>query len=255
MHELGAGLEVEVKVKSAWYSPRVQQEINVARWGHFGQPVLLFPTAGGDCEEAERFLMMKALAPLLDSGRIKVYACDSVSGRAWVDGDLQPHQKAEAQNRFDAFIYHELVPAIRQDCNSTGIEIVAAGASIGAFNALASVCRHPDAFKSAICMSGTYDLTRWMNGFHNADFHVASPLHFLPMLQDGPQLRALQQRFIYLGTGQGRYEAPEESWVVGNALGARGIPNRVDMWGHDFHHDWVTWRHKLPQYLDTLTTN
>jgi pimeloyl-ACP methyl ester carboxylesterase len=35
-------------------------------------------------------------------------------------------------------------------------EIIAAGASVGAFNALASVCRYPHLFRAAVCMSATY---------------------------------------------------------------------------------------------------
>jgi esterase/lipase superfamily enzyme len=83
------------------------------------------------------------------------------------------------QNRFDSFIYNEVVPAIRTDCRTPDIEIITAGASIGAFNAVASVCRHPDVFKMAIAMSGTFDLTKFLNGTQfNEDFYFSSPLHF-----------------------------------------------------------------------------
>jgi len=37
---------------------------------------------------------------------------------------------------------------------------------------------------------------------------------------------------------------------MGNALGAKGVPNRVDPWGTQWRHDWVTWRKMLPQYLE-----
>ena len=40
---------------------------------------------------------------------------------------------------------------------------------------------------------------------------------------------------------------------MANVLGARGIPNRVDPWGPDWHHDWPTWRAMLPKYLDEWT--
>ena len=32
-------------------------------------------------------------------------------------------------------------------------------------------------------------------------------------------------------------------------LGRNGVPNRVDEWGEDYRHDWVTWREMLPKYL------
>jgi esterase/lipase superfamily enzyme len=245
---------VSAIVESRWHSHRLGQEVDVVRWGHHGQPVLLFPTAGGDARECERFLMMKVLAPLLDAGRIKIYSCDSVSGRAWTDGESSGARRAKVQDAFDGFIYHEVVPAIRQDCQSADIEIVTAGASIGAFNALSLTCRHPDVFKLAICMSGTYDLARWMGGDHTFEYHVSSPLHFIPFLKEGPQLELLRKRFILLATGEGKWEAPHESWRVAHVLGGRGIPNRVDPWGKDHDHDWTTWRKMLPTYLDRLTS-
>ena len=48
-------------MKSRWYSSRLQEEVTLARWGEFGQPVLVFPTAGGDAEEIERFQLIRAL--------------------------------------------------------------------------------------------------------------------------------------------------------------------------------------------------
>jgi len=36
---------------SRWYTHRLYQEVRLSRWGHYGRPVLLFPTAGGDSEE------------------------------------------------------------------------------------------------------------------------------------------------------------------------------------------------------------
>ena len=241
------------KMSSGWYSNHVRMRVNVARWGHAGAPVLLFPTAGGDFEECERFLMMKVLDPLLSAGRIRIYSCDSVAGRVWGDGESSGERRAWMQNAFDAFVYEELVPAIRMDCKAPGIEVISAGASLGAFNALASVCRHPDAFSTAVCMSGTYDFTRWMDGVHNLDFHYMSPLHFLPSMPEGKHLDAIRRRFVILATGEGDYEAPWESWRVATVLGAKRIPNRVDPWGVDYRHDWTTWREMLPRYLSELT--
>lgn len=238
-----------MKLATSWYSDRLKQNVNVVRFGHFGQPILLFPTAGGDAEECERFLMIRALDPLLQAGRIKIYSCDSVAGRVWIDGESSGAYRARVQNLFDAFVYRELVPAIRNDCQSPHVEIITAGASIGAFNALASLCRHPDVFSMAICMSGTYDLSRWTGGHHTFDHHVSSPLHFLPHLNHNHHLEQLQRRFILLACGEGRWESPQQSWQAARVLGSRGIPNRVDMWGPDHDHDWMTWREMLPKYL------
>jgi len=231
-----------------WHSPHVEQEVQLVRWGTFGAPVLLFPTAGGDAEEVERFHLVGVLAPLIESGRIKVYSTDSIAGKAWISKQHSAEFCSLLQNRFDALVYREIGPAIRHDCESPDIEIIAAGASIGAFNAVASVCRHPDVFRLAIAMSGTYDLSKYLEGRFIQDFYFASPLHFLPGLE-GPQLEQLRKRLVLLPSGQGDFEDIGESWRMASVLGAKGVPNRVDPWGTEWRHDWVTWREMLPKYL------
>lgn len=234
-----------------WYSSRVGEEVHLYRWGHLGTPVLLFPTAGGDGEEIERFKMIDVLEPLLSAGRIKVYSTDSIAGRVWFSGEHSGEYCSLLQNRFDAMVYQEIVPAIRADCRDNTIEVMTAGASIGAFNAVASVCRHPDVFSAAIAMSGTYDLSKYLEGRFNQDFYFSSPLHYLPDLE-GPVLEQLRQRFIVLPTGEGRWEDIGQSWRMASVLGAKGIPNRVDPWGTNYDHDWMTWREMLPKYLEEL---
>lgn len=231
-----------------WHTSRLEQSVQLVRWGHYGTPVLLYPTAGGDAEEVERFHLIGALGPLIDGGRIKVYSTDSIAGRTWVSGDHSAEFCSRVQNLFDEFIYEEVTPAIRTDCKDDNIEIIAAGASIGAFNAVATVCRHPDAYKMAIAMSGTYDLSKYLEGRMNQDFYFSSPLHYLPNLE-GPQLDLLRTRFILMPSGEGNYEDIGESWRLASVLGAKGVPNRVDPWGPHWHHDWMTWREMLPKYL------
>src|SRR2546425_5485470 len=164
-----------VKQIGRWYSDRIRQEIQMVRWGTFGKPVLLFPTAGGDAEEVERFLLIKALGSLLESGRIKIYSVDSIASRALLSGEHSPRHCAWLMNRFDAFLYEEVVAAIRTDCRTPDIEVMSAGASIGAFNALAVLTRHPDVFSAAVCMSGSFDLDRLMRIEATPDFYFSSP--------------------------------------------------------------------------------
>ena len=238
------------KLKTSWFSQRLGQEVTVTRWGDFGTPVLFFPTAAADAEEVERFLMVRALEPLLEAGRIKLFSVDSVAGQALLAGKT-PREIARVQTAYDAYLYHELVPAIRADCRSPAIEIVVTGPSIGAFNALSLICRHPDVFSKAICMSGTYDITKWMNHEVPSDHYFASPVHFLPGLAEGEQLARLRKRFVLLTHGTGRWEEPQQSWRVADILGQKGIPNRVDAW-EDRDHDWPLWRDMLPKYLGEL---
>ncbi len=240
-----------MKITDGWHSERLGREVNVTRWGEVGVPFLIYPTAGGDHEEIERFLVIDTLAEYLESGLIKVYSCDSIAGRAMLAHEGTPQHRMRLMDRFLDFVGHELVPAIRTDCRSDEIRIMVGGSSIGAFNALASICRFPEAFSKALCMSGTYDLERFLDAPMTADFYRSSPVHFLPDLE-GPRLESLRSCFVLLASGEGEAEDIGESWRVASVLGERGVPNRVDSWGLDWKHDWPLWRNMLHTYTPEL---
>jgi esterase/lipase superfamily enzyme len=145
-----------------------------------------------------------------------------------------------------------VIPAIRADVADETAQVITAGASIGAFNAVALLCRYPDAFSTAIGMSGTYRIERFYDPPWTEDSYFASPVEFLPNLE-GEQLDLLRQRFVVLASGEGAWEDVGESWHMAGVLGAKGIPNRVDNWGPDYEHDWSSWHAMLPQYLNELT--
>lgn len=239
-----------MKVTERWFSERLQLPIGMARWGHYGTPVLVFPTAGGDAEEIERNGVVAACWPLIEAGRVKLYSCDSVSGRAMVSEIGAPDYRMWLLNEYHHAVLHEVVPAIRADIG-TDMPLVTAGASIGAFNAVAVTCRFPDTFRAAVGMSGTYRLQRFFDNQFSMDLYFASPTFFLPDLS-GPQLDLLRTRYVILASGQGAWENIAESWAAAEVLGSKGVPNRVDPWGEEWPHEWPTWRRMLPHYLDEL---
>ncbi len=240
-----------MKAIERWHSERMQQPIGLARWGNFGTPVLVFPTAGGDAEEIERNGLVDACGPLIDSGRVKLYSCDSVAGHAMVASIGSPAYRMWLMNQFHDCVRNEIVPAIYADLGGHEQPIVTTGASIGAFNALAALCRYPDVFQTAIGMSGTYRVERFYDGEFTDDLYFSSPVHFMPSLE-GEQLDTLRQRFAILASGQGDWEDVGESWAAGDVLGTKGVPNRVDAWGPEWPHEWHTWRRMLPEYLDEV---
>lgn len=240
-----------MKLTDRWHSERLGREVSIARWGEVGKPFLMYPTAGGDAEEIERFLIVDALRDYLEAGLIKLYSCDSVAGRAMLVGEGAPEHRMRLMDRFLDFVGAELVPAIRLDCESDDLEMIVGGASIGAFSALATICRLPEVFSHALCMSGTYDLERFLNGAITHDFYRTSPIHYLHDLE-GPRLERLRTRFVLLVSGEGEAEDISESWRAADVLGRRGVPNRVDSWGTEWKHDWPTWREMLRTYTPEL---
>jgi esterase/lipase superfamily enzyme len=235
-----------MKVVETWHSDRVQRPITLARWGTFGTPVLVFPTAGGDAEEIERMGVIEACAELIDAGRVKLYSCDSLAGRVMLTQEGSPEFRAAFLSAYHQAVRHEVLPAIWSDCQGSMPALVA-GSSIGAFNSVAMVCRYPEVFLGAIAMSGTYGVEKHYPVW-TEDLFFSSPLEFVPGMQ-GEALDALRSRKIVLASGSGAWEDVGESWRMAEVLGRKGVPNRVDDWGPQWPHDWQTWRAMLPQYL------
>ena len=208
------------------------ETLRVARWGHYGAPLLLLPSAGGDFEEVERFGMIEALRSFVQAGRLKVFSLDGLAAHPWLQAKATPDECARAQRAWEAVVSEEVLPLIRQDCRSD-VEIFVAGAAFGACSALGLACRYPDAFRGALAMSLSFSMpVQW---------------------PDGRQLTQLRQRFIEIAAGDGNFERPVHSRVMAQALSSRGVPNHLDLWGRKYAHGWATWREMLQKYVPVLT--
>ena len=103
------------------------------------------------------------------------------------------------------------------------------------------VCRYPQVFRSAVCLSGTYRLQRFFDGdSYTEDLYFSSPLDFLPGLE-GQQLDVLRQRFVLLASGEGAWEDIGESWAAAEVLGEQGHPEPRRQLGPEYEHEWPTW--------------
>ncbi len=130
----------------------------IVSYGWRGQPVLLFPTAAADFLENERFWLVKAIEPLLQQGRIRVFSIDSINRLAWMDRGLPVRESARRQALYSRYVEDEVVPFIRHICGDGGARAITTGASFGCFHAANAFFRRPDLFGGVIGMSGFYDL-------------------------------------------------------------------------------------------------
>ncbi|MGZ6140394.1 MAG: esterase family protein [Myxococcaceae bacterium] len=243
MSEVDPALRREI---FGWYSPRMGMEMPIVRYGGWGRPLLLFPTAAGDFLEAERMWLIKAIEPLVFAGRITVFAIDSITRHAWRADEVPLPEKARRQALYSGYIEEEVVPHIRRVVQNESARVGATGASFGAFHAANAVFRRPDLFDTLIAMSGFFDLgPSYLFGFGNDDVFFNNPTSYLPGL-NGHMLHMLHHSALYIGCGQGAYERPEYSRQLSDILGSKGIPHQLDLWGHDTPHDWPTWRRMLP---------
>src|SRR3981189_2816469 len=166
----------DLRVRERWFSDRLQPHVTAVRCG---VPVLGFPWAGGDAEEIERHGLVNACGPLLAEGRIKLYSVDSVAGQAMVSKAGPVEHRLWLLGPFPEFGGWEGGPAIPADLGGQAIDGITSGASIGAFNAVAVLCRYPDVFGAAIGMSGSYRIARVYDEAWRQGLFYTLPTHFL----------------------------------------------------------------------------
>lgn len=232
-----------------WYSDRIGKKMPIAVYGHYGFPLLMFPTAAADFEEYERFHLLNSIRHLIDAGKVKVYSIDSVNAHTWMSNN-HPGDRAYKHEFYDGYVTKEVVPFIWAHQGHKG-GIITSGASVGAYHAANFLLRHPDLFDGTIAMSGAYDLSQFIGSYWDQNVYFNSPFQYLPNLNDPWYVNQLRsKKHIHILTGSGAYEAPGQSRKLAKLLWDKGVHANLDVWGSDMTHDWPTWRRMLPMYLE-----
>lgn len=241
------------RVVEGWHSPILGQPMPIVAYGHWGHPLLLFPTAAADFLENERFFLLRSIEGALRDGRVRVFSINSINRQAWMDRGLPVAEQARRQALYARYVEEEVVPYVRHACQTPDIRIAASGASFGAFHAANTVFRRPDLFDGLIAMSGFYDLgPDYLHGYGGDDAYFNNPAWYLPNLEGGSLELLRTACKLLIMTGQGAYEAPDASRRLAEILDRKGIPHRLDLWGHDMPHDWPTWCKMLPHAIDLM---
>lgn len=235
---------------TSWYSPSLNKEMPIVTYGSYGFALLLVPTAAADYLEYERFQMIDALAPFIESGKMKVFSINSINKESWLNNEMHPPHKAIRQNDFNNYVFNEVVPFIR---NSTSQDtfIYTCGASFGALHAMNLFMKRPDIINGAISMSGVYDLTEYTKGFWDEQVYFNSPIHYIPNLAgDSWYLDKIKaSHHVHIYTGSGDFEDPDANRRFSQVLWDKGIWHDLSIWD-GWKHDWPTWLHMLPYIIN-----
>ena len=235
-----------------WHSSRLGRDMGIRVYGHWGAPVLVFPTSGGDEWEFERQGMLDALGHHVDGGKVKLFCVNSVNNQSWYDKSAHPRHRSYVQSQYDAYVVEEVVPFIHSHCETPGIGITTTGASFGAYHAVNSLLKHPQLFRRCLGLSGVYDLRRFMDGDYDDNFYFNNPVDYVASLSDPWYREQLAQDDIHLVTGNGPFEDSRPSYQLSGVLWSRGIRHSVDDWGPDGGHDWPYWKRQLDEYFSQM---
>jgi esterase/lipase superfamily enzyme len=237
------------------HSPAIGAPGGVIAYGHWGRPLLAFPSQQGPAWQYEERGMIDALAGEIDGGRVKVYAVDSFDSGSWYREDLPLEERARLHGRYEDWILNQVVPWIQADSHTS--EIMVTGVSFGAYHAANFALRHAHVFPLAICQSGVYDVSVVAGGERGDAVYFNNPMDYVRHLH-GNHLDWLRSQVdVLLVAGQGQWEdttgALESTRAFAGLLAEKGLRHELDLWGHDSPHDWPAWRaqiaHHLPRFL------
>jgi esterase/lipase superfamily enzyme len=233
------------------YSPAIGTAGAVAVYGHYGRPVLAFPSEAGKAYDWRDNGMLDAIGDLIHGGRVKLYCVDSFDAGSWSNRGLSLEERAREHGRYESWVLDQVVPFIHHD---TGGEIITTGASLGAFHAANLALKRADLFPLAICLSGNYDPSTWNAwGDRGEATYFNNPLDYVGHL-GGDHLEWLRSRAnLLLVCGQGQWEDTTGALVstrrLAGLLAEKGIQHELDLWGYDVPHDWPSWRAQLAHHL------
>jgi esterase/lipase superfamily enzyme len=121
-------------------SPATGGAGTVVRYGHWGRPVLVFPSEQGRAWDFANNGMVDAVGSLLEAGRAKLYCVDSHDGASWSAADKPMEDRAAEHTKYEQWITEAVVPFIRADSGGDG-DILTTGASMGRSPAEGSVTK------------------------------------------------------------------------------------------------------------------
>ena len=204
-------------------------DARVLAYGHWGRPLLVFPSELGKRWDWEDNGMIGALAPLIDDGRVQGLLrrrrgrVDVARGRRAARGARAAPRRVRALDHGHRRAVHPRRHAAARSSST--------GSSFGAYHAANFTLKRADLFPLAICMSGVYDVSVVGWGERGDAVYFNNPLDYVQHLQ-GDHLDWLRSRAsLLLVCGQGQWEdttgALESTKRFAGLLGEKGDPPRA----------------------------
>lgn len=235
--------------------PGLEHELTVVRHGHYGRPVLVFPSEAGAAEDFASNGMVEAVAGLVDAGRVSFFCVDSLDAWTWSAAEVPLEERARRHGTYHAWLEQQVVPWIGAQAGGGSPELVTLGVSLGAYHAVQFALVRADLAPLAIGLSGNYDVGTFRSwGERGLATYFSNPMDHVRGLH-GDHLEWLRSRLsVLLVCGQGAFEveptrALPSSIAFAEVLQDKGIRHELDLWGHDVPHEWPSWRAQLAHHL------
>lgn len=213
-------------------------------WG--GAPVLVFPTSKGRFYQWEDFGMLSSIRGHLENGWLQLFCVDSVDELSWYNFDIHQRDQLDWHLAYENYLLHEFLPRLRTE-NSTPFLIVT-GASFGGYHAVNFALRNPGVAQRVVCMSGEFQVGKYVEGYYDEDVLANSPLDWLQHMKPGRLPAGSCDTEYVLTTGWDDF-CREPTQQLGHEMERLGIPHQLFVWNNPGRHDWPMWREQIKHYL------
>lgn len=228
-----------------WHSPSLGRKMEYLWFGHWGRPIIMFPTSMGRFYQNEDFGLVGALADKMDAGHVQIICVDSIDEESWYNKNIHPRDRAWRQAQYDHYIRHEVVPYIQHRAGRS--DIVTCGASFGAYHAANTAGRYPGLVTKAILFSGLYHIGRYLNGYWDETAYFHCPEAFVSN-SHGDSARELAKVEWIIATGENDSLIGENRHFAG-LLQGKGCPVHAEFWPGVFGHDWPFWNEAIRRFI------
>ena len=228
-----------------FYSHILSRDINIQISGHWGYPILMFPTSMGGYLQNKEFGLLDTVDALVDAGKIKLYNVETTDFQSFYAKDLPAQAKIYNYNLYTQFLKEELVPAIQIECGVHRIAV--AGCSFGGYHCTNFAFKNPDLVAHLFSMSGAFSIKSFMKNHYDDNVYFNEPMDFMNHVESWK----FNHMNIVLGTSDGDI-CREDNLNMSRLLANKGINYWYDekRWAS---HDWPLWKIMFSDYVRKIT--
>lgn len=232
------------RVYGSWFSPALGRTMEYLWFGDRGRPLLIFPTSMGRFYQNEDFGLVGAVADKVDAGFIQIVCVDSVDEESWYNKKVPPAERARRHDAYDRYLRDEMLPLIE---SRSGGNVAVCGASFGAYHAANLAGRYPGRVTKAICFSGLYDVSQYLNGYWDDLCYYHTPAAYIANM-DAAWCARLRGVEWVVATGE-KDSLIRQNRDFADLLSRKGIPCHAEFWPGVFGHDWPYWKEHLRRFI------
>ena len=233
-----------IRQYDSWFSNSLQRQMEYLRFGDRGYPVIMFPTSMGSYHQYEDMNTVGYLADKVEAGYIQLFCVDSVDAESWYNESAHPAYRAARHVQYDAYLRDEMVPLIQRLSQRHDLGVY--GCSFGAYHAANFAGRYPGIVTKAVCMSGLYDVHRFLDGYWDDNCYFNCPTAYVANMS-GEWVDRLRLVQWIIATGE-HDSLVQYNREFSGLLWSRGVPNHCEIWPGVFGHDWPWWNEAVRRF-------